>query len=317
MMKAAVLTNYGNVPEYQDFAEPKVMNDHQLMVSPKASSIKQLDISKAAGKHYTNFDPLPAVMGMDGVAELDDGTRIYAMGLTGMMAERAIIDKQNFIKLPNGLDSVKAAALPNALMGSDLALIEKGKIKQGDVVFVNGATGATGMMAVQLAKFHGASKIIATGRNSKILDHLKTIGADKTILINEPDEQIVKNVVSTYSEAPFDIVIDYLWGHPAEVIFDAFRKIKLAKHLKYITVGGMAGSDIQLSSQIFRSKDIELIGSGIGSFSSNVFQNYLRNNLPLVFDYAASGHLDMNLNVFPLSQISTAWVAHGRSVVTI
>lgn len=112
-------------------------------------------------------------------------------------------------------------------------------------------------------------------------------------------------------------MIDYLWGHPAEVIFDAFRKIKLAKHLKYITVGGMAGSDIQLSSQIFRSKDIELIGSGIGSFSSNVFQNYLRNNLPLVFDYAASGHLDMNLNVFPLSQISTAWVAHGRSVVTI
>jgi NADPH:quinone reductase-like Zn-dependent oxidoreductase len=316
-MKAAVLTEYGKTPEYRDFPEPEVANDQQLLVSPKASSIKQLDISKAAGNHYTNFDPLPAVMGMDGVAELDDGTRVYAMGITGMMAEKAIIDKRHFLKLPAGLDNARAAALPNALMGSDLALIEKGKIKEGDVVFVNGATGATGMMAVQLAKFHGAATVIATGRNQQTLNRLKSIGADMTISLSQPDDQVIKMVISAYEKAPFDTIIDYLWGHPAELVLEAIRRLTLARRITYITVGGMASAAISLPSQILRSKDIVLIGSGIGSFSAKVFQNYLSNNLPVLFEYAANDHLYMNLNVFPLSQVATAWSSTGRSVIMI
>lgn len=316
-MKAAVLNAYGKVPEYQDFPDPKVTNDNQLLVSPKASSIKQLDISKAAGKHYTNFDPLPAVMGMDGVAELDDGTRVYAMGITGMMAEKALIDGRKMVKLPAGLDNVRAAALPNALMGSDVALVERGHIKQGDIVLVNGATGATGMMAVQLAKFHGTAKVIATGRNAQSLDKLKTVGADITIQINGTDDQIVKQIIEAYDEAPFNLVVDYLWGHPAELIFKALRKIKLQKHLKYISVGGMAGSDITLPSQVLRSKDVELIGSGIGSFAPDVFPTYLKTQLPSIFDYAADDHLYINLQVFPLDQVAKAWEASGRSVITM
>ncbi|MDN6899514.1 zinc-binding dehydrogenase [Oenococcus sicerae] len=316
-MKAAVLKQYGTLPIYTDFAEPEVANESQILVSPKASSIKQLDISRAAGKHYTKFKAMPAVMGMDGVAELADGTRVFASAVTGMMAEKAVIDKKSILKLPDGLSNVMAAALPNVLLGSDVALRTKGEIKAGDVVFVSGATGATGMMAVQMAKFHGAAKVIATGRNAKTLAVLKKIGADQTISLDQTDDAIIAEIAAAYRTAPFNMIIDYLWGHSAEIIFAALEKVKFNKQLKYVTVGEMAGSAVSLSSQIFRSHDLQLIGSGYGSFPASVVENYMKNSLPEIFKYAAAGNIYMNWQASPLSEVEKAWAAPGRTVITI
>ncbi|WP_283678173.1 zinc-binding alcohol dehydrogenase family protein [Lentilactobacillus sp. Marseille-Q4993] len=316
-MKAAILTQYGKSPKFQDISNPVASKQNEIIAHPIASSVKQLDIIKAAGKHYTNYDPLPAIMGMDGVVKLGDDNRFFAMGITGMMAENAIVDKTKLVPVPKGLSSSVAAALPNLLMGSDVALTERGGIRKNDVVFVNGATGSTGMMAVQLAKFHGASHIIATGRNQKTLDQLKDLGANETISLSGTDAEIETSIQKAYDEHPFDIIIDYLWGKPAELILNAFKKIKVTKSVKYITVGNMAGAEINLPSQILRSKDIQLIGSGIGSFKAEIFQSYLKTELPKIYEYAAAGNITININEFPLSEIEDAWNAKGRPVIII
>jgi NADPH:quinone reductase-like Zn-dependent oxidoreductase len=82
-----------------------------------------------------------------------------------MMAEKAIVSKERMIALPAALDIVTAAALPNAVMGSAMPLRFRAAMQAGETVLVNGATGVTGRMAVQLAKYYGAKRIIATGRN--------------------------------------------------------------------------------------------------------------------------------------------------------
>ncbi len=55
---------------------------------------------------------------MDGVGILENGKRVYAKGITGMLAEKAIICKDKYTPIPNNLDWNMAAALPNAVLGT-------------------------------------------------------------------------------------------------------------------------------------------------------------------------------------------------------
>jgi NADPH:quinone reductase-like Zn-dependent oxidoreductase len=316
-MKAALLKKEGNFPIYTDISVPLPKNDDQLVVNVRASSIKQLDLQKAAGTHYTHFTSLPVVVGMDGVAVMEDGQRIYAMGITGMMAEKALIQKEKWIKVPDGLDDTTAAALPNALVGSDIPLHIKGNIKSGDVVLINGATGATGMIAVQMAKFHKAATIIATGRNPAVLDKLKRLGADVIISLAQPDHAIIEAFKRTYMATPFDIVVDYLWGKSIELLVQALSALPSQKQTKIIAVSEMGGKSITLASDSLRSRDIIISGSGIGSFSPRVIAEYLQNVLPEVFDYAAHGGIEMDNEILPLKDIADAWKLNGSIVVKI
>jgi NADPH:quinone reductase-like Zn-dependent oxidoreductase len=316
-MKAALLKKEGSFPVYTDISDPLPKNDDQLVVNVRASSIKQLDLQKAAGTHYTHFTSLPVVVGMDGVAVMEDGQRIYAMGITGMMAEKALVHKDKWIAVPDGLDDATAAALPNALVGSDIPLRIKGYIKSGDVVLINGATGATGMIAVQMAKFHKAGTIIATGRNPEALDKLKRLGADVIISLNQPDHAIIEAFKRTYMATLFDIVVDYLWGKSIELLVQALSEVPSQKQTKIIAVGEMGGKSITLASDSLRSRDIIILGSGIGSFSPRVIAEYLQNVLPEVFDYAAHGGIEMDNELSPLKDIADAWKLNRSIVIKI
>lgn len=85
----------------------------------------------------------------DGVGRLADGRRVYAMGVTGMMAEYALVNTADCVQVPEGLSPELAAILPNALLGSDAALLCRGQMQPGQVVLINGATGVSGRKAVQ------------------------------------------------------------------------------------------------------------------------------------------------------------------------
>jgi NADPH:quinone reductase-like Zn-dependent oxidoreductase len=118
-------------------------------------------------------------------------------------------------------------------------------------VLINGATGVTGMIAVQIAKYYGAKKIIVTGRNAESLNHLLTLGADEVISLKQDDEPIINRIKEIHAETPIDIIIDYLWGHPAELVLAALQgKGNVTHKVRYVTVGGMAGDKIQLSSGV-------------------------------------------------------------------
>ena len=191
-MKAAVIYQRGEMPQYTDFPEPTVQNEDELLITMKAAAIKHLDKSKASGKHYSaGSDKTNAsVIGGDGVGVLADGTRVFALG-EGMIAEKAIIEKSRMVKLPGGLDEVTAAALPNAVAGSAMALRFRAAMQKGETVLINGATGFTGKIAVQIAKHYGAKTIIVTGRNEETLQSLLALGADEIISLQQDDETFV------------------------------------------------------------------------------------------------------------------------------
>ena len=85
----------------------------------------------------------------------------------GSMAEQAVVPSAHCVPLPDELDDVTAAAIANPGMSSWAAYTERARLKAGETVLVNGATGTAGRLAVQIAKYLGARKVIATGRNAE------------------------------------------------------------------------------------------------------------------------------------------------------
>jgi NADPH:quinone reductase-like Zn-dependent oxidoreductase len=320
-MKAAVLDQLGSTPVFKEFPDPVIHNDEQLLITVKAASIKNLDKLRASGKHYASYTELPAIVGIDGVGMLEDGTRVYAQGITGMIATKALIPKNRYTPLPDHLDDITAAALPNAVIGATMALKYRGGMEKGKVVLVNGATGVTGQIAVQVAKHYGASLLIATGRNAASLEKLKGLGADIVISLKEDDADIIKQLKAIHATTPIDIVIDYLWGHPIELIIAAMKGGGLhtfTTKVRIVTVGGMAGEHINIASSTLRSSAIELLGSGLGSLSKAELDQFDTEILPEMFQLAADGHLKIETHVEPLENIEVAWnmdIAAGKRLV--
>ncbi len=323
-MKAAVIFKKGEIPKYtEEFAEPERENENELLISVKASAVKNLDKMQASGKHYsTQYDVFTAkVAGGDGVGLLEDGTRVYGIGISGMLAEKAVVEKNRIVKLPENINDVTAAALPNAVMGSALALRFRAGLQPGEIVLINGATGVTGKIAVQIAKHYGAKKVIATGRNEQSLKELLLSGADEIISLKHDNEGFASQLKTIHQQNPIDVVIDYLWGSSAELILLALKGNGGFSHrTRYVTVGGMTGDSITLSSSVLRSTDIQISGSGLGTWSREEIKLLITEILPEMFQLAADGKLKIDTVTVALKDIETAWdmdIEGGKRLVVL
>ncbi len=298
------------MPQYADVPDPVVNNDGELLLTVRASAIKHFDKGVARGTHYSSKANTPnaKVIGGDGVGMLADGTRVFALGVSGMVAEQAVIEKDRMVLLPPGIDDATAAALPNAVAGAAMALRFRAGIKPGDTVLINGATGFTGRLAVQIARHYGAKKIIATGRNPASLQKLLALGADEVISVDQDDDTFLAQVKKAHSETPIDIIVDYLWGHSAELLLAALKGNGSFTHrTRFVSVGSMTGDKIQLSAENLRSVDLQLSGSGLGSWTRGEMQLLFKEILPEMFQLAAGGKLQVETMKVNLQDIETLW----------
>lgn len=320
-MKAAVLYARGEMPRYADIPAPAPRNDEEVLVSVKAVALKHFDKSRANGTHYSAEGGRQEgkVIGGDGVCVLPDGMRVYALGASGMMAEKATVERDRIVPLPAGLDDITAAALPNAVIGAAMALRFRAGIEPGDTVLVNGATGFTGRVAVQIARHYGAGRIIATGRNPQSLQELLDLGADEVISTQLTDGEFAGRLQQVHGTTPLHVIIDYLWGHTAEMILASLKgKGAFTPRTRFVSVGAVTGDSIQLSAAGLRSIDLQLSGSGLGSWTRAQVRALFSEILPEMFQLAAEGRLKVETVQVALRDIGRLWdveVPDGRRLV--
>lgn len=315
-MRAAVLNEYGAVPLYGELPELQPQAD-EVLLTMEAASIKQLDKLKASGKHYTLFAEFPTAVGVDGVGRTADGQRVYAMGISGMLAEFALAKTADLVPVPENLSASLAAVLPNALLGSDAALVLRRPLLAGETLYINGATGVSGRMAVQAARLRGAGKIIVAGRNAESLAVLKRLGADETISLLSSKEEQLEQLAEIQATNPISLVLDYLGGEPLDTLLTAFSR-SCPQEVDVINIGQMAGATLNLPLGLLRSQPINLLGSGLGSLNTAQLRQYNQEYLPEMFNLAAEGKLEAGYTCFPLAEISQAWQtipAAGERVV--
>jgi len=313
-MLAAVVASLGQPPLYQQFTEPNPGPD-EVLIQVHATGLHPIVRALAAGSHYSSKTEVPFVAGIDAVGTRPDGRRVYCGGARrpwGTMAERCAVPVSMCLPLPDGIDDVQAAAIANPGMSAWLSLKDRAAVKAGDTVLVLGATGVAGQLALQAAKLLGASRIIAAGRN---VDALAKADVDRIVSLAEP-EGAVREAFTEEASRGIDVVIDYLWGRPTELLLDALAKSFKASgthSTRLVEVGESAGKTISLPGATLRSVDLQILGSGFGSVS---LQGVLA-AIPNLFAMAAKGALKIDVDSVPLAEVESAWsrVEKGRRIV--
>jgi NADPH:quinone reductase-like Zn-dependent oxidoreductase len=319
-MKAAVIHRFGQPPRFEEFPDPTPDTD-EVLVQVRAAGLHPVVKALASGSHYGSGDQLPLIPGIDGVGRLQDGRRVYVGNPRppyGTMAEQTVVPRSMCIPLPEGLDDAAWAGLLNPGMSAWLALTWRARLAPGETVLILGATGVAGQLAVQLAKRLGAGRVIAAGRDQQVLATLPDLGADATVFLDRPDQDLPAALANAASNGGVQVVIDYLWGRPTEALIAAISRrglVHAAPRVRLVEVGDSAGPTITLPAQVLRSSGLELSGSGAGTIPLETIMAAL----PQFIDRAANGEFQIGVEQVPLAEVETAWQhgQHGRRLVLV
>ena len=320
-MKAAVLHKFGETPKFEDFPDP-IPGEGQILVHEKAVPLENIDKMMADGSHYASqqfLSTLPAIVGFDGIGMLEDGRLVGFGGVKapyGAMAEKTVIPEGHHVPIPEGVDAVTAAALPASAITSLFPLKWGAKLQPGETVLINGATGVSGKLAVQIAKILGAGRVIGTGRNEKSMKQIKEVGADAVVDLKQSDEQLAEAFKREAGEG-YDVILDFLWGHPTEVLIKTLipNEIRMSKPVRLIQIGEKAGTSISLSADSLRTSGLQIFGGATGFTPESIGEATNQ-----VWDLLRADKLHMDIERVPLKDIEKIWKRtdfEGKRIVVI
>jgi len=181
---------------------------------------------------------------------LCDNGYIFSIGSNGGLAEYIAIDERNAFKLPDSVNFELAASLPVAALTSYNAL-ERAKVQKNEFVVVIGASGNTGVFALQFAKMLGAKTIAISSKN-----WVKDFGADYVIGYENALEEVRKITNSHMA----DVVIESI----GEKFWDLGYSL-LGKNGRMVAFGTETGSNAKIDISQLYSKQLSILGSTSGS----------------------------------------------------
>jgi NADPH:quinone reductase-like Zn-dependent oxidoreductase len=289
MMRAAVFEKPGidNLKVLDNVEKPRLTNPDEVLIKVKVAGVNPIDNVVVLGSIPT-LRPMPHIPGAevsgiveeigDGVNGLQRGDRIIIhnkvfdgncdMCLSGLdmvcrngglisvitnggFAEYIAVPQRNVFKIPDDMDWDLAASLPVTGLTPFHALNEAG-LKVNEFLLVFGASGNTGMIAIQLGKKMGA-KVIAVSKEEWVRD----FGADYVI---SDYDRIVEQVREITSGKMADVVVNSLGANTWDSSFES-----VGINGRLVSFGGLTGGDVKLNVQALYSKQIKLIGSTGGT----------------------------------------------------
>ena len=313
-MKAAVVNVPGQPPEYQMFDDP-VAEAGEVLVRVRAAGLHNLVKAIAGGTHYSSAGQSRAVAGVDGVGVTPEGRRVYFVFVRkpwGTMAEVAAAPVSRCVPVPDGLGDLEAAAIVNPGISAWSSLSLRGELKKGQSALILGATGVAGRLAIQVARHLGAGRIVAAGRN---LEALAGADVDSVISLNQTEDAI-REAFAAEARAGIDVVVDYTWGRPMELLLEALARgydVAGGHSTRIVQVGDASGKTIALRGGTLRSIDLTMMGSGFGS----VPMERILAATPRIFELAAAGTLKVDVEPVPLEKVQESWnrKTAGRRIV--
>jgi NADPH:quinone reductase-like Zn-dependent oxidoreductase len=254
-MRAFVLRSFGSADrlrlEEVDTPEPA---DGEALVRVRGTSVNPYDWHHMRGEPVVARlmpggpplrRPVAGVLGCDvagrvesvgrGVTRVRPGDDVYALIPHGAYAEYVRVPQDLLAPKPAGLSYEQAAAVPMAAVTALVAVRDQGRVRPGQRVLVNGASGGVGTFAVQLARAFGATvDAICGARNA---DLVSSLGATDVY-----DRRGSRLPVGRR----YDVVVDVAGGRP----LSAYRAI-MARKGTFVLVGGPAGRWLQPAGHMF------------------------------------------------------------------
>ena len=301
-MKAIVCNDFGPIQniEYKDVNEPTIQ-DQSVIINVKSVGVNFPDGLLVQGKYQLKPET-PFIPGMEVAGEviglgskdtdLNVGDRIAALSQLNGYAEKAVVKTSSTFKIPKNMSYDDACALLCAYGTSHYALKQRGQLKKGETLVVLGASGSTGIAAIQIGKIMGA-KVIAVASNNEKQKIAKENGADISIGYDNLKEKL-KEISAGKG---VDVIFDPVGGDT----FDTIART-MARKGRLLVIGFASGSIPKLAVNLALVKEFSVVGVFWGAFTRAEPDEYKLNMIEL-FDWYQKGFLKPLIEEsHPLSQ---------------
>jgi NADPH:quinone reductase-like Zn-dependent oxidoreductase len=242
----------------------------------------------------------------DGEHSQCDRYMILGEHVPGSCAEFVVVPARNLVKVPDGFSMETAAAATLAYQTAWRMAITRGRVKAGETVLVLGAGSGLSTALIQVCKLAGAT-VYATTSTAEKMEHARKIGADK--VFNYREQNWSKEVFLATGKRGVDVVFDSVGK---ETLNDSLRSVR--KGGRVVVPGGTTGQDVELNLRYLYWKQVDLLGSTMGTQAE--FETVMR----LVFDGRLEPVID---STYPLADAKKAFESmakgekFGKLVVTM
>ncbi|HVC56303.1 MAG TPA: NADPH:quinone oxidoreductase family protein [Stellaceae bacterium] len=308
-MKAVVCEAFGGpeVLAWRELPDPPPPGPGEVQVRIRARGVQYVDVLMLAGKYQFRPEP-PFVPGNEGAGEVvavGEGVTQFQLGdpvmsrhRLGAFAQLGNARAENCNPVPAGMGIEAAAVFSGAYHTAYHALLQRGRLKAGDWVLINGAAGGIGIAAIQVAKLFGATVIATASTEEKRAACLEE-GADYAIDYRDGLRDKVKELTGTHDGV--DIVYDPIGAN----VFDESLRC-LAWGGRILVLGFLGGGPSTPRTNYLLIKGLEVIGVRLGGVTEH-HPEIGRANMRALVELAGQGKLKPRISHrFPLERAADA-----------
>ncbi|MGB8345218.1 MAG: NAD(P)H-quinone oxidoreductase [Ktedonobacteraceae bacterium] len=307
-MRAAIITRPGkpDVLEIQEVETPEPVGDY-VRVRVRASGINRADTVQRAG-HYPAPPGWPAnIPGMEFAGEMDavgplarawkPGQRVMGLAGGGAQAEYIVVHEGMLVEIPDNLDFVQAAGIPEVFMTAHDALFTQGGLQMGERILIHAVGSGVGTAAIQLARATGATTF-GTSRTPEKLERAKSLGLDHAF----GDQDFAASVQRLTNGQGVHMVLDFVGAPYLQQNMEA-----LTAWGRVVFLSTLGGAQANFNISLMMGKRISIRGCTLRSRTLEeklaVTRRFATGVLPLLANGTVKPIIDQ---VYPLEQIADA-----------
>ena len=297
-MKALLCNEFGPAQnlKVEETAIP-TPGPNEVCIKVRASGVNFPDILIVEGKYQ--FKPeFPFSPGAETAGEIYSlgeninnfkiGQKVIAMPGHGAFAEYCISPAKKLIPLNDNIDYDTASILPMVYGTTAHALIQRGKLKNGETLLVHGAAGGVGLAAVEIGKAMGAN-VIATASTDEKCQVAKEHGADHTI--NYSNGEFKETVKEMTDGKGADVIYDPVGGD----IFDQSLRC-IAWEGRLLVIGFTSGRIPSAPANLALLKSCDIVGVFWGAFVERT-PNVNLENFQKIYEWIEQGYIKPRISM--------------------
>ena len=277
----------------------------QIRIRVRAAGVNRPDLLQRQGRY-----PAPPgasdILGLEVAGEVDQigagvlrwavGDRVCALLGGGGYADSAVVDARHALPLPEGLDYVQAAALPETVCTVFANVFEAGALKAGETLLIHGATSGIGVTAIQMARAAGA-RVIATSRGAAKAEAARALGADLSLDARSDD---LEAAITSFGGV--DVVLDMVGADYA-----ALNQAVLKPFGRWVVIATLSGGRAEIDLARLMMKRIVLTGSTLRARPADEKARLIAAVEATAWPWVAAGLVRPPVEAtFPLEQASAA-----------
>ena len=277
----------------------------EIRIRVRAAGINRPDIVQRLG-HYPAPPGASDILGLEIAGEVDAvgdcvtrwrvGDRVCALLGGGGYADYAVVDARHALPIPDGLDFIQAAALPETAFTVFANVFEGGGLEAGETLLIHGATSGIGVMAIQMAKAAGA-RVIATSRGAAKAEAALALGAD--VSLDATDGDLLAEIKAAGGA---DVVLDMVGAAYAELNLNALKPGG-----RWVVIATLTGALAQIDLMRVMLKRVVLTGSTLRSRPADEKARLAAAVEKSVWPWVASGAIKVKVEAtFPLERTTAA-----------